>query len=55
MASEDPYLTGRVGAAYARGFEHDPTAPAWLLGVLTIKHWAAYQVEEGRGGYEMIM
>ena len=55
VASEDPYLTGRVGEAYSLGFQNGPEDPEHLLGVLTIKHWAGYQVENNRMGYNDVV
>lgn len=43
MASEDPFLTGEIGTNYAVGFQQGSDA-RYLLGVLTLKHWAAYTV-----------
>lgn len=47
VASEDPYHTGQIGAAYATGFQVGED-PRYLLGVITLKHWAAYSVEKSR-------
>ena len=55
VASEDPYHSGEVGAAYAAGFQRgdaDAADSRFLKGVLTLKHWAAYNVEANRGGYD---
>ena len=54
VASEDPFVTGAIGAAYARGFQTDPEGGPFLLGVLTIKHWAVYTVEANRNGYNSV-
>lgn len=43
VASEDPFLTGEIGTNYAVGFQQGSDA-RYLLGVLTLKHWAAYTV-----------
>ena len=51
VATEDPFLGGEIGAAYARGFQQGEDS-RYLLGVITLKHWAAYTVEGNRGGYD---
>ena len=50
VASECPHLTGRVGEAYSLGFQRGED-PKYLMGIITLKHWAAYLVEKNRGGY----
>eukprot|EP00041_Stephanoeca_diplocostata_P019651 m.427443 g.427443 ORF g.427443 m.427443 type:complete len:447 (-) comp21361_c0_seq35:2680-4020(-) len=54
VASEDPHLTGQIGAAYARGFQNGEDK-RFLLGVLTAKHWAAYNVEADRKGFNSVV
>jgi len=54
VASSDPYLTGEIGKAYAVGFQ-EGTDPHFLLGVLTIKHWAAYNVENQRNSFNAVV
>jgi beta-glucosidase len=44
--SEDPYLTGEMGVAYVRGLQGDD--PNHLKLAATIKHYAVYNVENGR-------
>jgi len=50
VASEDPYLSGEIGAAYAQGFQQGED-PRYLLGAITLKHWAAYSVEAHRNSF----
>jgi beta-glucosidase len=44
--SEDPYLTGEMGIAYVKGLQGDD--PNHLKLAATIKHYAVYNVENGR-------
>lgn len=44
--SEDPYLTGKMGAAYVKGMQGDD--PRHLKLAATVKHYAVYNVENGR-------
>jgi beta-glucosidase len=44
--SEDPTLTGAMGVAYVKGLQGDD--PAHLKLAATIKHYAVYNVENGR-------
>jgi beta-glucosidase len=44
--SEDPYLTGRMAVAYVRGLQGDDINH--LKVAATVKHFAVYNVEEGR-------
>ena len=44
--SEDPYLTGEMGVAYVKGLQGDD--PNHLKLAATIKHYAVYNVENGR-------
>ena len=44
--SEDPYLTGEMGVAYVKGLQGDDLNHLKLAA--TIKHYAAYNVENGR-------
>jgi len=39
-ATEDPFLDGQIGAAYARGFQ-TLNGNKFLTGIITLKHWAA--------------
>ena len=50
VATEDPFLGGQIGAAYAQGFQEGSNNSQPLLGVITLKHWAAYTVEANRNG-----
>lgn len=50
VATEDPFLGGRIGEAYAKGFQTAAADPHHLLGIITLKHWAGYSVEKNRGG-----
>ena len=43
---EDPFLTGRIGAAYVKGLQGDD--PKYLKLVSTLKHYAVNNVEQGR-------
>jgi beta-glucosidase len=43
---EDPYLTGRLGAAFVKGMQGDD--PHYLKLVSTLKHFAVNNVEHGR-------
>jgi beta-glucosidase len=47
-------VSGAVGEAYSVGFQQGEDAK-YLLGILTLKHWAGYQVEAKRGGYNDVM
>ena len=42
--------TARIGVAYSKGFQEGED-PRYLLGVITLKHWVAYNVETNRNGY----
>jgi beta-glucosidase len=44
--SEDTFLTGQMGVAYVRGLQGDD--PSHLKLAATIKHYAVYNVENGR-------
>jgi beta-glucosidase len=44
--SEDPYLTGRMAVAYVKGLQGDDVNH--LKVAATVKHFAVYNVEEGR-------
>ena len=44
--SEDPYLTGQMGVAYVKGLQGND--PNHLKLAATIKHYAVYNVENGR-------
>jgi beta-glucosidase len=44
--SEDPYMTGQMGVAYVKGLQGDD--PSHLKLAATIKHYAVYNVENGR-------
>src|SRR6185437_10680267 len=44
--SEDPYLTGQMGVAYVKGLQGND--PKHLKLAATIKHYAVYNVENGR-------
>ena len=44
--SEDPFLTGEMGVAYVKGLQGDD--PNHLKLAATIKHYAVYNVENGR-------
>ena len=55
MASEDPHLTGKIGEAYSKGFQDGKLDGRFLLGIITLKHWAAYNVEHNRGGYNSVV
>lgn len=44
--SEDPFLTGRMGTAYVRGLQGDDLNHLKLAA--TVKHYAVYNVENGR-------
>lgn len=46
--SEDPLLTGEMGAAYVQGLQGDDTR--WLKAVATIKHFVANNEENRRAG-----
>ena len=48
MASEAPLINGRFGAAYTRGLQQGEDA-ARLKVVVTLKHWAAYSLENSDG------
>ena len=54
VASEDPYHTGQIGAEYAKGFQQG-TDKRFLQGIITLKHWMAYTVEDGRSGYNSVV
>eukprot|EP00039_Didymoeca_costata_P005612 m.83066 g.83066 ORF g.83066 m.83066 type:complete len:896 (-) comp12900_c0_seq1:42-2729(-) len=54
VGSEDPYVTGQIGIAYSKGFQ-EAEDPRYLLGVITLKHWMAYNVEENRAGYNSVV
>ena len=43
VATECPFLGGQIGKAYAQGFQVGPgeDGSKYLLGVITLKHWAA--------------
>lgn len=43
---EDPYLTSRMAVAYVKGMQGDDSK--YLKTVATLKHYAAYQQEDGR-------
>src|SRR6266542_854292 len=45
---EDPYLTGTIAAAFARGLQGDD--PKYWLSALLMKHFLANSNENGRGG-----
>ena len=55
VATEDPFLGGQIGAAYAQGFQQGPNNSQTLLGVITLKHWAAYTVETNRHGANSVV
>ena len=54
MSTECPFLGGQIGKAYAQGFQtgKGEDGGKYLLGVITLKHWAGYNVERNRGGYD---
>jgi beta-glucosidase-like glycosyl hydrolase len=49
-SGEDPFLSGRFGAAYTQGLQQaSPAEPhGFLQGVATLKHFAAYSLEAYR-------
>jgi len=48
VPGEDPYLTSQYGIAYTKGLQ-EGSDPRYLQGVSTLKHWAAYSVENYEG------
>lgn len=48
MASEDPFLSGEYGTHYAIGMQGASNG-GLLTAVTTIKHWAAYSLENSDG------
>jgi beta-glucosidase-like glycosyl hydrolase len=57
VATECPWLGGQIGRAYSQGFQvgRGEDGTKFLLGVITLKHWAAYTVEANRGGYNSVV
>jgi beta-glucosidase-like glycosyl hydrolase len=57
VATECPWLSGRIGTAYATGFQtgKGEDGGKFLLGVITLKHWAGYTVETDRSGYNSVI
>ena len=55
--TECPWLGGQIGTAYSKGFQtgKGEDGGKFLLGVITLKHWAGYTVEEDRSGYNSII
>ncbi|NUT46239.1 MAG: carbohydrate-binding protein [Saccharothrix sp.] len=51
--AEDPYLTGRISTAYGRGVQGDH--PDYLQAAPTLKHYLAYNVEDGRTTVDSIV
>ena len=51
------WLGGQIGTAYSKGFQtgKGEDGGKFLLGVITLKHWAGYTVEEDRSGYNSII
>jgi hypothetical protein len=43
VSSECPTVSGKIGTAYSLGFQEGED-PQYLMGVITLKHWAAYLV-----------
>jgi beta-glucosidase-like glycosyl hydrolase len=48
VASEEPLINGRFGVGYTRGVQTGAD-PAHLKTVVTLKHWAAYSLENSDG------
>ena len=57
VATECPWLGGRIGTAYAQGFQtgKGEDGGKFLLGVITLKRWAGYTVENDRSGYNSVI
>lgn len=56
-SAECPWLGGQIGTAYSKGFQtgKGEDGGKFLLGVITLKHWAGYTVEEDRSGYNSVI
>lgn len=50
MASEDPLVNGRFGAAYTIGLQNGTGADSrYYQTIVTLKHWDAYSLEDSDG------